>query len=69
MHFWLTGQLADKPNCSQWSRWLLNSQTSQLTDGKLFGKLFLNNKSTKLYFTLNLDLTVTITLLTIESVE
>jgi len=59
----LTGQLADKPARGQSSRVLDNSRTSQLADNEFL-------KITELlYFicTLNLTLTITVTLSNIDS--
>jgi len=62
----LTGQFADKPTRGQSSRGLVNSRTSQLAERGLKKKIF-NHMKTKLYFTLNL--TLTITLSATESVQ
>jgi len=60
----LTGQLADKPTGGQSSRGLDNSRTSQLADSEFLKIMEL------LYFicTLNLTLTITVTLSNIDSV-
>jgi len=60
----LTGQLADKPTSSQSSRGLDNSRTSQLADNEFLKIMEL------LYFiyTLNITLTITVTLSNIDSV-
>jgi len=60
----LTGQLADKPTRGQSSRGLDNSRTSQLADSKFIKIMEL------LYFicTLNITLTITVTLSNIDSV-
>ena len=60
----VTGQFADKPTCSQSSRRLDNSRTSQLADSECLKVMEL------LHFicTLNLTLTITLTLLNTGSV-
>ena len=60
----LTGQLADKPTRRQSSRGLDNSRTSRLADSEFLKIMKL------LYFicSLNLTLTITVTLLNIDSI-
>jgi len=59
------GQFADKPTRGQSSHGLVSSWTSELANSEFF----LNHRKTKLYFMLNINLTLTITLSTNESVQ